>query len=691
MAFADLELGLHRRGADHYAVELRFAQPQSDADIRLAGETISATFDFETLRALSLDPVAYGRALSAALFADPTLRQAVAQARAATATLDCPLRLRLFIGPSAPELHAMRWETLRDPEADRPLLSDERLLFSRYLAASDWRPITLRPQGELSALVAIAAPSDLARYNLAPIDAPAELARVRAGLDPIPITALAAAGQATLDGIIAGLRAGVDILYLVCHGALVGGAPWLWLEDSTGATARTSGAELAQRIRELEQRPRLVVLGACMSAGDGARPALAALGPLLAEAGAPAVIAMQGSISMETLAAFIPVFFRELRRDGQIDRALAVARGVVRDRPDSWMPVLFLRLRAGRLWYVPGFAETGQGFEKWPAIVRSIVRGQATPVIGATLAEQTLGPPSALALRWAERYHFPLAPYERDQLHAVAQYLAVNQAPSFPREELIDEVCHALIDRFAADLPADTAIGDVYDLLAAVSAIERTRNPRDPYAVLAAQPCPIYVTTAFHSLLSEALRAAGKDPVVEFCRWTPELERIPMIYDDEPHYLPSVARPLVFHLFGILGEPDSLVLAEDDYFAFLHRVARVPDLIPLAVREALTDTALLLLGFRIDSWDFRVLYRSLLQQEGRARRGKYASIAGQVAPDEDYFLLPDLARRYFERYFDTNDISIFWGSVDDFITALVAQLAAAPAPAALERGSVRRR
>jgi hypothetical protein len=32
---ADLEIALHRPDADSYRVELRFSQPESDADIRL--------------------------------------------------------------------------------------------------------------------------------------------------------------------------------------------------------------------------------------------------------------------------------------------------------------------------------------------------------------------------------------------------------------------------------------------------------------------------------------------------------------------------------------------------------------------------------------------------------------------------------------------------------------------------------
>src|SRR3712207_7381915 len=47
---------------------------------------------------------------------------------------------------------------------------------------------------------------------------------------------------------------------------------------------------------------------------------LGALGPRLGEAGIPAVLAMHGDVTMETAEAFMPVFFRELQRDGQIDR-----------------------------------------------------------------------------------------------------------------------------------------------------------------------------------------------------------------------------------------------------------------------------------------------------------------------------------------------------------------------------------
>ena len=105
---------------------------------------------------------------------------------------------------------------------------------------------------------------------------------------------------------------------------------------------------------DLPRRPLLVVLASCQSAGRTHRPgALAAVGPRLAGAGVGAVVAMQDRLTLATAERLLPAFFAELRRDGQVDRALAAARLAVRERPDWWAPVLFLRLRDGRLWAEP--------------------------------------------------------------------------------------------------------------------------------------------------------------------------------------------------------------------------------------------------------------------------------------------------------------------------------------------------
>lgn len=66
-----------------------------------------------------------------------------------------------------------------------------------------------------------------------------------------------------------GLRKGCDILYLVCHGAMVDGRLRLFLENDAGQVVPAAGSELAVRLKELGKLPRLAVLVSCQSAGTG--------------------------------------------------------------------------------------------------------------------------------------------------------------------------------------------------------------------------------------------------------------------------------------------------------------------------------------------------------------------------------------------------------------------------------------
>jgi hypothetical protein len=83
----------------------------------------------------------------------------------------------------------------------------------------------------------------------------------------------------------------------------------------------------------------------------------------------------------------------------------------------------------------------------------------------------------------------------------------------------------------------------------------------------------------------------------------------------------------------------------------------------------------LFLGFRIDDWSFRVLFRSIMNQSGGSRRSRYAHVAVQIDPEEGRITEVDAARRYFETYFQDSEIAIYWGSVEDFARELAVQWA----------------
>jgi CHAT domain/SIR2-like domain len=686
--YADLEIGVHRRDVHTWSVELRYSQPGSDGDVRVVRDQAFPT----AMPSVEMDPDAYGRALTDGLFASADIRRAFLEAIAAAESSQLALRLRLFIGPSAPELHALRWELLRTPDDDEPIAVSQRIVLSRYLSSSDWVGVGVRPKVELTALVVIADPAEN-RFRrdgkpFDPVDVTGELARARRGLSPFPITELAARGAATLGSIVTGLLEGHDILYLACHGFMADGEPQLLLEKADGTVDRVPGNVLVEEISRLQVPPRLVVLASCQSAGgDDSESAdegvLAALGPRLAEAGVPAVLAMQGNVSMRTIAAFMPAFFRELDRDGQIDRAVAAARNEARratEGVDWWVPVLFMRLKSGRLWYSPGFVKGSERFEKWDSLTGHIREGKCTPVLGLGLSDSLLGSRRELARRWSARFEFPMAEYSREDLPRVAQYISATRDEITVRRELGAYLRNELVRRHPSAVPQDLGEGGLDQMLSLAWQGVRERVTSEPHEVLAELPFPIYITGHPANLLADALRAVGREPQVELCRWSdnPDVDWPPSIYvangtdprSVEAPYEPTPERPLVYHLFGNLDWRDTLVLTEDDYFDFLIGVTKNKDLIPTPVRRALTRSALLFLGFGMEEWDFRVLFRSIMAQPGSSARRGYAHVAAQIDPEEGRTLEPERARRYLEQYFSHAQVSIYWGTTEAFLAEL---------------------
>ena len=669
--FADLELSLHRRDGNNYSVEMRFTQPNSDADIRLGTDhLISVTFDLPSLQTMIADPAEYGHALAESLFADPNALSGFTQARASAQSLKASLRVRLLIGPSAPELNTIYWEALRDLQDKSPLFTGENVLISRYLSSSDWRPVKLRPKGDLKALTAASNPSNLKEYKLAEVDVPGELARAKEALGSIPITELGSKKKCTLNNLMDALRDGVDILYLAAHGTVVNGEPRIWLEDNDGKAAITSADELVARIKELQEPPRLIVLASCQSAGKGAGDALQALGPRLAQAGVPAVIAMQGNIGMDSVKKLLPVFFSELQKDGQIDRALAVARGAIREAQDFWMPVLFMRLRSGKIWYVPGVADTGEEFEKWNAVLTSVQSKQLTPILGAGLYEPLIGTWREWATNMADEFGFPLSAFHRESLPQVTQYLQVSQDLTTMFAAFTGYLRKVLQARFAGDL-GDDLKGETTDfqtLMEFCGKKLREKDPNEQHKVLARLKLPIYITTNADNLMADALKEAGADPKVEICPWTDRFYAESVF--DGSNYNPTPQQPLVYHLFGHISIPDSMVLTEDDYFEFLRGISSHKDLIPPRVRSALTNAATMFLGFQLDDWAFRVFFHAMMNPETSKMRARYSHIGVQVELDEIRNISPKRARKYLEKYFGSSEITIFWGSSKDFLSEL---------------------
>jgi hypothetical protein len=731
MKSAELEISLRPPTAQGYPVGLRFTRPDDDGEIGTGQAEIFVTFD-PSLQD-EAEPVLYGQQLSRMLFASQMLRDRFIECRTIAQENALPLRIRLFIEPQTEKLHTLRWETLADPQQPGEILGfSEKVFFSRFLSSADTSPVRLRRPDETRAFIFIANPADLNTYKpgnrqLAGIDVAGELQRAREALDSIPVETLNNTQRASLETLgeilrnvsTENLRAGYSVLYLVCHGALIDGQPWLVLENSEGNTEMVEGSRLIETLKNLRRRPRLIVLASCQSAGTGEalssddNGVLSALGPRLAqEAGIPAVLAMQGNVTMKTIAQFMPAFFRELQRDGMIDRALAVARRQVRDRHDWWSPTLFMRLKSGRIWHGTQ-ADSSPGFDDWPTLADSLLDGKCTPILGPGLHDSLVGSRQQIAQKLADKYQYPMADHDRDDLPQVLQYIYTNSGePDFARREALRGLCTEMIARCNGNLPealrgkepsdmtGNELINVFVELQSALWEKQLQANPCEPHRVLAALPFSQYLTTNQDSLMTLALKKAQRAPVVELCRWNEDLAQLPSVFEtaNERAYAPTHEHPFVYHFYGRVEKPEflhtdqtdlfqikSAVLTEDDFFDFLLGFGRrnsgdnnstnnrLSNYVPNFVRSALVSHKLLFLGFQIDDWNFRVLLRCIRNLQGSnalMRRKKH--IAVQLNPQSHDVRDVERARKFLSEYLnmEMSSISVIWGSVEDFTQRL---------------------
>lgn len=287
-------------------------------------------------------------------------------------------------------------------------------------------------------------------------------------------------------------------------------------------------------------------------------------------------------------------------------------------------------------------ALTGDGLllndDQWEVLVERIDAGKCTPFLGAGAAADSLPLGAAIARAWAEEYDYPLA--DTDDLASVAQFLAVKLDAMTPKER---------ISRFftGAKVPDFT-------------------QRDEPHSALARLPFPVYLTTNYDDFLVQALRAAGKAPIREICRWNERLKRtVPSEFDAPGGLVPTSQAPLVYHLHGHLERPEALVLTEDDYFDFLVNMPQVG--IPPLVQEVLSATSLIFVGYSLADWNFRVLFRGFVELTQASDRR--LSVTVQLPPPMTAEA-QDRATAYLNRYFGKKEIVVYWGTAREFVAEL---------------------
>jgi hypothetical protein len=163
---------------------------------------------------------------------------------------------------------------------------------------------------------------------------------------------------------------------------------------------------------------------------------------------------------------------------------------------------------------------------------------------------------------------------------------------------------------------------------------------------LAALPFRLIVTSGLDPLMETALRRAGKRPAVERYHYRGRNQEL------LPE--PAMAEPLLFHLYGRVNEPASVVLTELQLLDFLARlISRDPPL-PNDLNAALTHGRLFLfVGFGLKQWYLRVLFHVLKvlrpDSRGFALETLEAGLARTTTRDASIFFYRDNFKMDFVR------------------------------------------
>lgn len=277
----------------------------------------------------------------------------------------------------------------------------------------------------------------------------------------------------------------------------------------------------------------------------------------------------------------------------------------------------------------------------WEVLLKRIKDGKCTPFLGAGVYSEGPSLRTSVAKKWSTQYNYPFT--DGTDLARVARFLTVEYGDAeYASNKYVEELTNVPVPNFD--------------------------DPKDPYTTLAKLPLPIYVTTNYDDFMEQALLKQQRDVKRDLCKWIRALDDTSPLA--EQGFQPNVANPVVFHLYGYMQNQQSMVLSEDDYFQFLINVSNDPELIPKRIQQAIGGTSLLLLGYSLEDWDFRILFHFLAGYLKKSASRTHVAV--QLSPSSTDANLKQRAQAFFDKYFESRspDIRVSWETTQEVVNKL---------------------
>jgi formylglycine-generating enzyme required for sulfatase activity len=260
------------------------------------------------------------------------------------------LRVRMRIEP--PELSALPWELMHDKRSNSFISLSIHTPIVRYVELQQSAP-PLTTRKPLRILVVISSPTDQPALSI-----DAETGHITQALSDlvakgdVKITIMR---EANLLAIQKQLREDeYHVLHYIGHGHFgeTDGEGYLVFETNQGRSHYVGGRKLGPLLHD-EDTLRLVVLNACSTAVTAEAKPFSGVATALVQAGIPAVVAMQTSVTDQAALQFSQVFYESIADGCPIDTSVAEGRKAIdfsASHTVEWaIPELFMRVGDGRL------------------------------------------------------------------------------------------------------------------------------------------------------------------------------------------------------------------------------------------------------------------------------------------------------------------------------------------------------
>lgn len=672
----------------NYRTDVRSQDPNGNLRLLPGIEVRLDLPGLETLRVTGTDEE-YTTELTRELFADDRLKYEFQNTCNLADTIKSHVRFRLILSPEVPDLHNIRWEMLGEKQGSgliRPMNANRKRLFSRFLPPPA-KPVRMA-SARLRAVVLIANPRTWNGVPIGEIKLKEQSAAVELLRTQTDCTVLTGK-RANSTTLTEELRRGADLLYVVCHGYLHDGVPWLLFESDDGEAEGVDSRLLADRIAGADVLPPLLfAFGSCDSAGSGQGSngqgsngwdagVLSSVGARMCDAGVQAVVGMQGMVAQKTNADFFVHFFSELMETGNVERAFSAGRVAVTGMEDWWMPLLLLTRESGQLWD----ERSRRRPFNWTSILAAIDDGTCTPILGSELLSPLSNRRFAQVL--IDEADDEAAHASSDELAWVAQHYKVShnlatvtdRFNDFVRDQFVKDKTPAIrgerlqerLNRWGESAAAHPHLGAIRRLAALPFTYYVSTNP-DNLLEQELRKKKVLVPDSRHGTINERLCT----PMRQVCPWNGDVSVLHSA-NEFAGVEASEEKPLVYHLFGsLMGNDQSrttTVLTEDDFFAHLIWISKNSS--ALSIRYPLTAHTLLFLGFHLRDWEFRILLQCIKQLEGNAANQSLTHVAVQI-PESD----PEereQAERDLKTFFRNSRIrlEICFGTVEEFTSDLL--------------------